>query len=254
MPSFLSRSRVVLVEPTLPENVGAVARAMNNMGVVDLRLVNPCDYLSDSGMCVAAHSKEILQNAKCYESLAEATADVPLVIGTTARRRDRFAEPIALPNVCQGLPPGGAPIALVFGRESSGLTNQELACCHQLVHIPTFGGTHSLNLAQAVIVFLYELSREQGGKAARPDQPALALSGEVEGLKKHLFSVLKTVGFLREHQRDTLWQSFSDVIARARMASADIRLVRGFLRRTEITVRRASERSGDPSPKSTRKG
>jgi TrmH family RNA methyltransferase len=254
MSSFLSRSRVVLVEPTLPENVGAVARAMNNMGVGELRLVNPCDYLSDSGLCVAAHSKEILQNAQCYGSLAEATADVPLVIGTTARRRDRFAEPVALPNVCQELPLGEGPVAIVFGRESSGLTNQELACCHQLVHIPTFGGTQSLNLAQAVIVFLYELSREEGGGAAVPDQPVLALSGEVEGLKKHLFSVLETVGFLREHQRDTLWQSFSDVIARARMASADVRLVRGFLRRTEITVRRASERSDDSASKPTSKG
>lgn len=250
MSSFLSRSCVILVEPTLPENVGAVARAMNNMGLDEMRLVNPCDYLSESGMCVAAHSKEILQHAKCYGTLAEATADVNLVIGTSARRRDRFADPIPLPQLCPGLPKSEDPIALVFGRESSGLTNQELSCCHQLIQIPTFGGTHSLNLAQAVVVVLYELSREESGQEALEKQPALALAGEVEGLKEHLFSVLKTVGFLKEHQRDTLWQSFSDLMARARMASADIRLIRGFLRRTELTVRRAGQGCIDDSTSS----
>ena len=241
MTSILSQCCVVLVEPTLPENVGAVARAMNNMGVKTLRLVNPCDHLSLPALNLAAHSQSILQTASCYERLEDAIADVRFVVGTTARKRERFAEPIDLPRLTGELPALDGPLALVFGRESSGLTNQELACCHQYIRIPTFGDSQSLNLAQAVIVVLYELSRNQGGEISG-NSGSLASAGDLTGLKEHLFRVLKAVGFLKEHQHETLWQSFSDLVGRARMGTADVRLIRGFLRRTEIKLRRLGQR------------
>ncbi len=243
MDSTMSQYCVVLVEPTLPENVGSVARAMNNMGVEALRLVNPCDYRSDAAKCLAAHSSEILENAVCFSSLEEAIADASFVIGTTARARDRFATLVDLPQLPALIPSGAGSIALVFGRESSGLTNQELACCHQLVCIPTFGQTKSLNLAQAVMVVLYELSRVSPSGAGISDlsEREVASARDVLGLKEHLFAVLKTVGFLKEHQRETLWQSFSDLIARARLGTPDVRLLRGFLRRTELTIKRSRQ-------------
>ena len=248
MDSSLSRCCVVLVEPTLPENVGSVARAMNNMGVAALRLVNPCDYRSDAAKCLAAHSSDILDNAACFSSLEEAIADSSFVIGTTARVRDRFAAMVDLPELPELIPPSGeGPVALVFGRESSGLTNHELACCHQLVCIPTFGQTKSLNLAQAVMVVLYELSRDSDSRTGVCDasERVLASASELQSLKEHLFKVLKAVGFLKEQQRETLWQSFSDLIARARLGTLDVRLLRGFLRRTELAVKRSD--TGDDS-------
>ena len=237
MTSYLSRSCVILVEPTLPENVGAVARAMTNFGVSELRLVNPCDYLNEASLSLAAHSTTVLRNATCYRSLTEATQDLQCIVGTTARRRDRFADPVRLPNLTDQKALGNASLGLVFGRESSGLSNQELACCDLTVMVPTFGDSQSLNLAQAVIVVLYELSRSLSSVDQNEALAAMASSKEVEGLKEHLFSVLRGVGFLRSHQRETLWQRFSDLIARAGMGSADVRLVRGFLRRTENRLR-----------------
>ena len=238
---MLDQACIVLVEPSLPENVGAVARAMNNMGIRRLRLVNPCDHLSEGALSLAAHSQDILQDATRHVSLEEAVADARFVLGTTARLRERFAEPVDLPKVADCLPSGEGLVALVFGRESSGLTNHELACCHRHIRIPTFGETPSLNLAQAVIVVLYELSRGQSLESAS-NNDSLASAGDLNGLKEHLFQVLKAVGFLKEHQRETLWQSFSDLIGRARMGSADVRLVRGFLRRTENKLNRLERR------------
>lgn len=243
MTSFLTRSCVILVEPTLPENVGAVARAMTNFGVGELRLVNPCDYLNEASLSLAAHSTAVLRNATCYGSLTEATQDLQCIIGTTARRRDRFADPVSLPNLTDHRVLGGDSMGLVFGRESSGLTNQELACCDLTVMVPTFGASQSLNLAQAVMVVLYELSRSLSAVDSKEPLAAMASSKEVEGLKEHLFLVLRSVGFLRSHQRETLWQRFSDLIARSGLGSADIRLIRGFLRRTENRLRLKNEES-----------
>ena len=233
-------SAVVLVEPSLPENVGAVARAMNNFGVTELRLVNPCNHLAEEAICLAAHSESILRQAKVFDSLPDALTDRTFVVGTSARTRERFAAPIDLPRIQDsGLPAKGA-LGLVFGRESSGLSNEELACCDVTVKIPTYGETQSLNLAQAVVVLLYELSRELSHEplANVNVENELASSAELEGLKRHLFEVLRLVGFLKEHQHETLWQSFSDLVGRARMNPGDVRLIRGFLRRTQNAMAR----------------
>ncbi len=237
----LSSLCVVLVEPSLPENVGSVARAMDNMGVSDLRLVNPCDYQDSGAKRLATRSTHVLDAAQCYPDLATAVADCHVVIATTARRRERFDEPISLPDIHQHLPAGASRVAVVFGRESSGLNNAEMACCTLHIRIPTHGESHSLNLAQAVLVLLYELARPlPDAEHAAADVADLATSGEVEGLKGHVFDVLGLVGFLRPHQRENMWYSFSDLIGRARMNKMDVRLIRGFLSRTQGKIRRIS--------------
>ncbi len=243
--SPLANLCVVLVEPTLPENVGAVARAMNNMGASELRLVNPCDHLGKSALRVAAHSEGVLHAARVYSGLSAAVSDAQQVIGFTARRRDRLGDPVQLPEFGGFEGSNRVSRALVFGRESSGLSNAELACCDCLVQIPTPGPAPSLNLAQAVVVALYEFVREKSRTDQTPPS-AGAAAGEVEGFKRHLFEVLRLVGFLREHQRAALWQRFSEVIARAQMGSADLRLLRGFLRRIENRIHRLESKEGLP--------
>lgn len=243
MPNFPADFCVVLVEPSLPENIGAVARAMNNFGVSNLRLVNPCDFQNSAAQRTAARSQSILQNALCFRSLEAAVSQSHFVIGATARPRNRFAAPVPLPCLPDQLTPAQQSIALVFGRESSGLVNREISCCHLLVTIPANAQNPSLNLAQAVAVTLYELSRNNptDSKNRPKANKNPASSQDLENLKIHLFAVLQQIRFLKNpKQRDTLWQSFSDLIARAQMQSADVRLIRGFLRKTQRTIHRST--------------
>ncbi len=243
MPNFPANLCVVLVEPSLPENIGAVARAMNNFGILNLRLVNPCDFQNPAAQRTAAHSQSILQNALRFQSLEDAVSQSHFVIGATARPRNRFATPVPLPSLPAQLPQAQQNIAIVFGRESSGLTNRELSCCHILLTIPTNTQNPSLNLAQAVALTLYELSRNAPPNSKTIQNPTpnenLATSQDLENLKTHLFAVLQQIRFLKNpKQRQTLWQRFSDLAARAQMQPTDIRLIRGFLRKTQQSVRR----------------
>lgn len=230
---------VVLVEPSLPENVGAVARVIGNLGDGELRLVNPCDHLSPEARRLATHSTAVLRRAHVFSSLSDALADRQFVIGTSARKRERHARPLPLPEVATVLPGSGARLAVVFGRESSGLTNEELTLCHACVHVPTRGRSASLNLSHAAAVVLYELIRHAPVKPAAT-LPSLATTRQVNGLKSHLFEVLAEVGFVKPGADASIRQSFTDLCGRARPTGFDVRLLRGFLHRVQVTLRRAS--------------
>lgn len=157
----------VLVGPAVPENVGAAARAMKTMGIGQMRLVNPCDYLGTKSRMLAHASNELLEAAHLYESLEDAVADIDFVIGTTARKRTRRVDyhPIEnLPEIIQSKLAGIASVAVVFGREETGLTNSELACCHLLSSISMKTAYPSLNLGQAVMLYAYTLSALAGKK------------------------------------------------------------------------------------------
>lgn len=240
---------VVLVEPSLPENVGAVARAMDNMGFDQLRLVRPCDHLGAVARRVATHSAAILDAAAVFDSLAEAVADHQVILGTTARNRET-AFPLTPLVSISGLLPAEAPrVALVFGRESSGLENAELALCNGWLQIPTWGTRASLNLSHAVIVVLYELARQRPPAPRAVESPDLADSGEIEGLKRHLFAVLDRVRFLRTRNRESLWSGFSGLVGRARPTRREVRLLHGFFHRVQVTFDR-ERREGGSSPAS----
>jgi tRNA/rRNA methyltransferase len=152
---------IVLVEPARGGNIGAAARAMKTMGFVDLRLVRPGVSRDDDQARALAHGAgEILQTASCFDSLREAVEDRDLVAGTTARRRGKRADyypPARLREMLQG-GARGERIGLVFGREESGLSNEELELCHLTTAIPMRSAYPSLNLAQAVMVYCYELA------------------------------------------------------------------------------------------------
>lgn len=162
MPASLSRISVILCEPRHPGNIGAVARAMANFGVADLRLVNPCQYLHPEARKFAANAHPLLGAAAVYSDLAAALDGLSLSVATTRRSGRLRGQPLdvtALPELVAALPPD-ARVGLVFGREDCGLTNDEIVLCSHLASVATCEPLGSLNLAQAVLLFLYELARQ----------------------------------------------------------------------------------------------
>lgn len=230
---------VVLVEPTHPGNIGAAARALDNMGVTDFRLVNPCHYFHAEARMLSMNARYLLHQAKTYENLETAIADKQLIIGTTARARDKIKKLTSLHTLEQILSnySSTTSIALVFGTEKSGLRNEHLNLCNEWVYIPTFGKSSSLNLSQAVVVALYELSKSFACNPVQQEQAILpASSTSIEGMKHHLFSILEQTGFLHKSSKETVWTSFSDLIGRAKPDERDIRILRGFFNRIEVTL------------------
>lgn len=234
---------VVLVEPSLPENVGAVARAMDNMGFHQLRLVRPRDHLSDAARAVATHATAVLEQSAVFDSLAAAVGDRQLILGTTTRRRDSSFRLTPLPEIDGLLAGSPARLALVFGRESSGLDNRELALCNGWLRIPTRGRNPSLNLSHAVMVVLYELARGSAATPAAPEPVDLAEGAAIEGLKRQLFALLDRVRFLRTRNREGIWAGFSGLLGRARPSRREVQMVHGFLHRVRVTLDR--ERGGE---------
>ncbi len=156
---LLNSVRVVLVGTTHPGNIGATARAMKNMGIVNLALVKPKDFPSNEAIYRSKAAKDVLESAQIYENLENAVSDCELVIGTSARGRT-VPWPVLGPKEAAdrvAVHSENNKVAIVFGREDRGLTNQELGLCNLHVHIPTDPEYSSLNLAQAVQILVYEI-------------------------------------------------------------------------------------------------
>lgn len=192
-----ARLKVVLVDTRNPLNIGASARAMSNFGFFDLRLVMPYDVAFREAVS-AVGASDVVQNARICESVAEAVADCGLVVGATGLGHRQMQHPLhrlekggrLLRRHLQG-----ANAALLFGSEKFGLSNQGMAHCHWLLHIPTRPGHDSMNLAQAVAVCLYELVRWPAA-ARRMPEPAEAAGGEeVERFTVLLEEALEASGY-----------------------------------------------------------
>ncbi|MBT4265445.1 MAG: RNA methyltransferase [Deltaproteobacteria bacterium] len=239
-----SQISVVLVETTQPGNIGSTARAMENMGVTDLRLVNPCEVDHPEARMFSMNARHLLYEAKIFPSLKEAVQDCQLIIATSNRQRDKIQTSNSvydLPRIIQAFNPD-ISIAIVFGPEQSGLTNEDMSLCNEWIYIPTFGKTSSLNLAQAVMVLLYEASKlYHTQRVSEPDIIEPASSNSIEGMKEHFFRILETTGFLRLSSRNAIWGSFSGLIGRAKPDERDVRLLRGFFNRIEVTLKRKNK-------------
>lgn len=230
---------VVLVDPSLPVNVGAVARAMKNMGYANLRLVTPSvtkEHLSDPARRMSAGSEEILEAAQVYPSLREALSDLQLVVGSTARKgkgRNPLLQPKGLPGYLEKYGPD-TRLGIVFGREDRGLTNEELDLCNIVLTIPTAPDHSSLNLAQAVLLVCYELAQAEERAALRDSSPrSLASSNELEELFVHARKVLLRVGFLDPQNPDRILRALRRVLGRARPDSREVKILRGILRQMD---------------------
>lgn len=190
----------ILVEPARAENVGAAARAIKTMGFHQLWLVNPCE-LQKEARWVAHESQEILDNARCFASLKEALALVDFSIATTARRRlqrDHYLSPAACRQAVFGKQGSISRAALVFGRESSGLTGGEMQLCDAATRLPIANPQPSLNLGQAVMLYAWEMSRAPAAISAT-DRPGD--SGDGAGfavVKQALNERLRKIGVAPE--------------------------------------------------------
>jgi len=200
----IDRLRVVLVSTRNPLNIGAAARAMSNFGVSRLRLVNPFDPAFREATS-AVGASDLLARAEIYSSVAEAVADCTLVVGTTAVRNRDLHHPL------RRLEYGGrlirkrlasGSVAILFGSEKFGLSNEDLSHCKWLIRIPTGENNISMNLGQAVAVCLYELIRDSKA-AVQPEKRKLASAGEVERITEVLLDALHASGYLeRRHIND----------------------------------------------------
>ena len=228
---------VVLIASRNPLNIGAAARAMANFGFADLRLVNPYDLAFREAVS-AVGGAHVLQGARVFTSVAEAVCDCELVVGTTAAQRRELKQPME--RLDAGMPKArqfGGRVALLFGSEKFGLSNEDLSLCHSLVSIPTVPGTPSMNLGQAVAVCLYELIRSEEiliqdaaatQKTARQDA---AIEGvEAEQLTKMLIDVLRESGYTNRITAVSTEQKIRRWIRRLRLTRRDSPLLLGFLR------------------------
>jgi tRNA/rRNA methyltransferase len=184
----------ILVEPSTPENVGAAARALKTMGFDNLRLVNPCDHLSEPARWLAHASTDILENAEVFPTFREAVSGFDFIIGTSAKKRSVKHDYFPLPGLAAFLAEKESrisKIAIVFGREESGLKNEELKFCDMVTTVPLKTTYPSLNLGQAVMLYAYELSKRDWPKQAeifRNEEGFLAL-------KEKIRTVLRETGF-----------------------------------------------------------
>jgi len=198
----LDNLRVVLVATRNPLNIGAAARAMSNFGVRRLRVVNPYEVAFREARS-AVGAAALLAKAEQYENVAEAVADCKLVVGTTVAGRRELQHRLhrldkGARAIIRQLKTG--PVALLFGSERFGLSNEELSHCHWLMRIPTREEHGSMNLGQAVAVCLYELVRGQKTTPAKPPgkkEKTSAASGELERLTLVLLKVLRDVGYVK---------------------------------------------------------
>ncbi len=224
--------RIVLVETSHPGNIGAVARAMKNMCLGDLALVRPLHFPHADATTRAAGADELLTRARVCDTLEEALADCRWVAGASARLRS-LAWPVLNPRDCAARAVAEAaegPAALVFGREKSGLTNDELAHCQALVHVPANPEFSSLNLAMAVQVLAYELHVAAGADVPPPGrEEPLATGEELDYFYAHLERALIGAGFLNPENPRHLMLRLRRLFNRAEPDQNEMNILRGIL-------------------------
>ncbi len=229
---MLSNIRIVLIGTTHPGNIGAVARAMKNMCLEQLFLVRPLEYPCAEATARASGADDLLARARVCDNLDDALEGCRLVVGASARLR-AVEWPQFTPYECanQALREAAAgPVALIFGRESSGLSNAELDRCQYLVHIPANAAYSSLNLAQAVQVVSYELYvGSLDGGYGTPEELDVASSDQMEGFFQHLEQAMEEVGFADPHQSTTLQRRLRRLFFRARPDREELNILRGIL-------------------------
>lgn len=256
--SALHRLRIVLVEPTHPGNIGATARAMKAMGLDRLCLVTPARFPSAEATARAAGADDILHEARVVDFVDEALTGCGLVLGTTARTR-RIEWPVI--DVREGARRAVAqavetPVAVLFGRERSGLTNAEIDRCHALIRIPAAARFSSLNVAAAVQIVAYEMRLAACGASVVPADPEApsATADELEGFYRHLEATLVRIGYLDPAAPKLLMRRLRRLFSRAGPDRAEINILRGILTAATRASAGASSEREVPAPGASQSG
>ncbi len=227
----LSHVRFVLVEPTHPGNIGAAARAMKAMGLSRLVLVSPRRFPCVEATARASGADDILANAVVVDSLSEALQGCTYALGTSARSRSLAWPTFSAEEAAEQLN-DHEELAIVFGTEQSGLTNEQLALCQAQVFIPVNPEFCSLNLSQAVQVLAYEFHKadiSQAGKTNKAKRPELATVDELHGLYGHLEQTLTELDFLDRSHPKKLMQRLKHMFHRAELDKQELNIMRGVL-------------------------
>lgn len=239
----LDNIRVVLVGPLYGGNVGSVCRAMANMGLSDLAIVPERSLNMDEARMMACHATDILESCTTRATLQEAVQDCGVVLGTSARmglyrqhaKTPREWAPIVLEDTSRGR------VALVFGREDKGLTNEELSVCSRIIQIPTSDAYVSLNLSQAVMVCCYEIFVAADLYEPPVEKTPLAPTA----LRERMFDIwrdlLLKIGFMSADKSDHMMQGFRRVMGRGVSTEDDVRIMMGVARQTEWAVEHLRE-------------
>jgi TrmH family RNA methyltransferase len=224
--------RIVLVSPRNPLNIGAAARAMSNFGFTNLRLVNPYDVAFKEARS-AVRSRHILERAEVFDSVAPAVADCTLVVGTTALGNRDLHIPLHRLEGAGALIKtrlSSSPVALLFGSEKFGLSNEDMSYCHWLLRIPTREEHGSMNLGQAVAICLYELRRDASAVEKRFDAPRAVTNENLERMTVLLLELLERSGYVNERTSKSTELKVRRLVRRLGLPGPDAETWLGMLR------------------------
>ncbi len=235
---ILDSISVILVRPRFPENIGSVARAMKNMGLRRLVLVDGCSPLHVNAYKLASGAEEILERAEEAPTLREAINDMGCVVGMTCRKGKGRSPVLSPKELVEKLVPlaQGNAIGLAFGSEKEGLTNEELSLCHLYVRIPSANDFPSLNLAQSVMVVCYELFNASNAVAVPPSRVAPA--GDLERMFEHMEKTLGDIGFLNPKHPKSMMRSLRSLFGRSHMDEREVRILQGIWSQVDWYTRR----------------
>jgi TrmH family RNA methyltransferase len=237
----LSHIRIVLINTSHPGNIGATARAMKVMGLANLHLVNPKTFPCHEATAMASGADDLLQRAVVHETLESALDGCSMVMGTSARLRSLPMPQMDLRSAAQSAltEHHGQDIAILFGQERAGLTNDEIHRCHQLVHVDTDPNYGSLNLSQAVQLMAYELRMAVVGGAGAVVAPSDWVpvdAGQMEMFFVHLEQTLLDIGFMNPAQPKRLMARMRRLFNRARPDQNEINILRGILTASQFSA------------------
>ncbi|CCK77262.1 rRNA methyltransferase, TrmH family protein [Oleispira antarctica RB-8] len=241
--NILDSIRIVLVQTYHPGNIGAIARAMKTMGLNELYLVDPREYPADEASSRAAGALDVLDNAIVVESLTEAIADCTQVFATSARKRNYTRPQVSAEEAAGWIKANpNEKIAIVFGRERMGLSNEQLGLCQQLLYIPGNPEYDVLNIGSAVQIVSYELFKQFGlhrddlvsttetsSIEASAESEEYASQQDMERFYQHLESTLSDTGFLVKNHPGEAILRLQQMFARAQPNAKELRMLRGIL-------------------------
>jgi tRNA/rRNA methyltransferase len=227
-----------LVKPKFHENIGSVARAMKNMGLSRLIVINGCSPLHPNAYKLASGAEDILERAEEFPTLREVISELECLVGMTSRGgRDRHPDltPKALAKRIISLSQENS-IGLAFGSEKEGLTNEELSLCHFYVRIPSMESFPSLNLAQAVMVICYELFQASEEIPKAPAQ--LAQADQLEKMFDHMEKTLIQIGFLDSNHPKRIMQALRRLFGRSQMDEREVQIMQGIWSQMDHQLRK----------------
>ena len=238
----LARVRIVLQRPRYPENIGAAARAVRNMGISRLDIVQPENPVDDRIRMLATHvAGDVVDRMITFGSLAEAVGDCRYVVGTTARLGGQRQVVLSPEAMARRLVPISREneIAVIFGPEDRGLTNDDLRLCHALINIPT-AAFSSLNLAQAVMVVCYALFTA-GSEDCGPAMPRLASRHELDSLYEQLKDILVRISYINPENPDYWLNHLRHFFTRIQLRAREVSIIRGLCRQVDWYARKNYE-------------